>query len=397
MIKASKLMVAVFVAAAGLPAQASQITTTPVVVKHVLTADYLRGPALDTALSPTELAPYLSWASTSFQLNPAVRAAGIRVMYYTDPFRQNPTNAMYTNDETTYAHACDGSRIKSLSYKDMYLMDPSSPSLRALYRQHIASRSASVQWDAFFVDDANSLYDLSDTPCGYTSDSFRAASKKLIEGIHVPVIYNGLQIDKERELNMVPNVIGGMEEGCYASAVSRPKIWDKYWTQIENTEIEMTEDKKLFFCYGVDTSDAASAIDGRTYTYASFLLTYSTKWSVLWELYSTPSRFRVEPESKLVALDPLIPTPTDISGLKLLTGVYGREYRKCYIGGAAVGACAVVVNPDRQNSHDYPYSGKYQHTLALTGGGVLDGGSVSTLGSTPPDVLAPLSAVIVFR
>lgn len=390
-------MVAVLAATVGFAAQASPAATPAAVVEHVLTADYLRGAALDTALPPTALAQHLSWASSSFQLNPAVRAAGIRVMYYTDPFRQNPTNAMYTNDETTYAHACDGSRIKSLSYRDMYLMDPSSPSLRALYKQHIASRSASVLWDAFFVDDANSLYDLSNTPCGYTPDSFLAASKKLIEEVHVPVIYNGLQIDKERELNKAPNVIGGMEEGCYASAVSRPKIWDKYWIQIENTEIEMTEDKKFFFCYGVDTSDAASAIDGRIYTYASFLLTYSTKWSVLWELYSTPSRFRVEPESEVVALDPVIPTPTDISGLKLSSGVYGREYRKCYIGGAAVGACAVVVNPDRQNSHDFPYSGKYQHTLALTGGGVLDGGSVSTSGPSPPAVLAPLAAVIVFR
>ena len=98
-----------------------------------------------------------------------------------------------------------------------------------------------------------------------------------------------------------------------------------------------------------------------------------------------------------MALDPVVSTPADISGLKLDSGVYGREYRHCYIWGSAVGGCAAVVNPDRNEAHKYPYGDKYKHTIVLSGDGVLDGGAIATDGPPPPDTLPPLGAVIVFR
>jgi hypothetical protein len=54
------------------------------------------------------------------------------------------------------------------------------------------------------------------------------------------------------------------------------------------------------------------------------------------------------------------------------------------------------VNADLHNAHPYPYGTKYGHTLVLSGGGILDGGTVSTQGPAPPSMMQPLSGVIAF-
>lgn len=363
---------------------------------HVLTADYLGGPE-NTALPATVVAPWVTWTETSWQYDPEAVAAGIKTMYYTNPNRINDTNPMRSADESVYAHDCSGNRLASLHYEHMYLADPASPALRAKFQWVIRSRSANRHWDAFFVDDANTMVGLSGLPCNYDPEAWLAAEKQLIASVDVPIVYNGLENNATRALNDVPNVIGGMEEGCYSGSVRFPKMWDRYWTQIENTEIAMARDGKLFFCYGKDTTDASRSVDGRIYTYASFLLTYTPDKSILWEYYSTASKFRVEPETKLVALNPVVPTPLDISALQQPSGVYGREYQSCYLAGSPVGPCAAVVNPSRSQTHAYPYGNKYEHTLVLSGGGILDEGTVSTQGPPPPQTLGPLEAVIVFR
>ena len=153
---------------------------------------------------------------------------------------------------------------------------------------------------------------------------------------------------------------------------------------------------KLFVCQNVDTTTAMSAIDGRTYTYASFMLGFTPASSVLWDFYGTPTGFNVQPESQLVGLDPLIAAPANANALLTSTGVYAREFGRCYIAGSYVGACAAAVNSDPYNAHAFPLT-TYTRTLVISGSGILDGGTVSANGGPPPASLAPLSAAIVFR
>jgi hypothetical protein len=157
----------------------------------------------------------------------------------------------------------------------------------------------------------------------------------------------------------------------------------------------MAQQHKLFMCYSSNLSTASTAIAARLYVYASFLLTYDLGTSLIWEYFQTASWYTVEPESQLVALSPAVATPSTISGLRQSTGVYARKYGACYLAGRLVGACAVVVNSDNVSSHRFPFTG-YHHTLALHGGGILDGGTVATNGAAPPSNLAPISAVIAF-
>lgn len=158
----------------------------------------------------------------------------------------------------------------------------------------------------------------------------------------------------------------------------------------------MAQQGKFFICYSNDLTSASAAIAPRVYTYASYLLTYNLSTSMIWEYWGTTSGYTVEPESELVATSPVVAAPSSVSSLQTSTGAYGRRYNTCYIAAKAVGPCAVVVNPDSANSHTFPYTG-YHHTLLLSGGGVLDGGTISAAGPAPPSSLGPLTAAIAFQ
>ncbi|PZR64222.1 MAG: hypothetical protein DLM53_00360 [Candidatus Eremiobacter antarcticus] len=175
--------------------------------------------------------------------NAAVHAAGIKAMLYSDPNRQAPSDPLYTSDETTFAHDCTGSRIQG-AYQQ-YLMDPASSSLRTLWKNWIASQSVGVTWDAIFEDNANDVLYLPTLPCNYSAGSWLAAAQELNSAqAPTPIIYSGLRIDDEKELNVSPNVIGGLQEGCYSSR-DEPKAI-KYWALIENNEIAMAQQGKMF-------------------------------------------------------------------------------------------------------------------------------------------------------
>jgi hypothetical protein len=141
-------------------------------------------------------------------------------------------------------------------------------------------------------------------------------------------------------------------------------------------------------------NSASGQTDARLYALASFLLTYDPSTSVLWEQFATPSGFHVEPESQLVVLDPLTATPSSVGSLQQAGGAYGRQYGQCYLAGNFVGPCAVVVNPT-SSTLAFPFP-QYAHTLVLSGGGILDGGTVAANGPAPPQSLAPEEAAIVF-
>ncbi len=381
-------------AKSGAPTPAPSSTAVP---NHVMTADYVATNGGTTKAAST-LAPWLNWASTSWQENPDVKAAGIKAMFYTDPNRQQPGDPMYTSDETTFAHTCGGSRIKSTYITSQYLMSPASSSMRTQWKNYVAEESDGATWDAIFEDDTNDVLYTTATPCDYSAPSWLSSSQGQDSSLSpTPIIYNGLQIDDQMALNSSSNVLGGMYEGCYSDSTTYPKIWDDpYWLNMENTELAMAKAGKLFICLGRDTTSASSAVDARLYVYASFLLTWAQTSSILWESYGTSSAFNVLPEVKLVAMNPLVAAPTDVSSLKTSGGVYAREYANCYIYGTAVGACATVVNPDRYNSHSYPYGTKYKHTLTLSGSSVIDGGTVTATGAAPPTTLSALKGVVVF-
>jgi hypothetical protein len=376
-------------------------STTSTVPKHVITGAYLfSGDGVTShGRAFSAYGSTLTWAETYAGTNAS--AAGIKTIFYTNPNRTQQGDPLFTSDESTFAHTCAGSRIvQPGTSPPLYLMNPSSSDLVSLYKSYVAKQLAQQHFDAIFDDEPYDWYALSAMPCNYVASTWLNAYVNEEKAVGHPVFYNGLgnfgaNISISPDIQLNPGAIGGMGEGCYSARWNPRLAYGPYWTAFENTEIAMASQNKIFICYSNDLTKASSAIASRVYTYASFLLTYNLSTSMIWEYYETTSGYTVEPESQLVAQSPAVATPSNVSALKTSTGAYGRRYNACYIAGKSVGACAVVVNPDNASSHAFPYTG-YHHTLLLSGGGILDGGTISAAGPAPPSSLGPTSAVIAF-
>jgi len=283
-------------------------------------------------------------------------------------------------------------------------VDPSSPSMQALFARYVASIAARAPFDAISEDDAGALSayaaysPFSAMPCNYDDAAWIVGGRALNAAPTVPVLFNGLSglsghaISLSTALLSGSNVIGGDFEGCYSSA-DQPKMTGWLWGTIESTELFAASQGKAFECLETDESAAASQADARLFAYASFLLTYDPARDILWEMESTSSGFHVLPESELVALQPKVAEPAAVKSLLLAGGAYGREYKACYIRGAFVGACAVAINPSAA-SVPFPFVA-YRHSAVLAGADVLERGTISTTGAAPAR-LGPNEAAIVF-
>jgi hypothetical protein len=367
------------------------------VPKHVQTSDYFNA----TTRAPAPIAAaWLTWAETDIKESLALRPLGVKTMLYTDPNRamsgrQQPE---YTSNESTFAHDCSGARIETTTRPGQYLMDPESPALLAVWKYHADRYGKAGKFDAIFEDDANGLRYVTALPCHYNAQDWLAAIIAMQRDLGWPIIYNALSNFSDRSVSpsiaLNATAIGGMMEECYAPATSQPKSPFPHWVVTEETELQMAAAHKLFFCYGNDISPAAASIDNRLYVYASFLLTYDLSSSVLWEYYEGPTYVHIMPEAELVALQPSRSVQS-VKDLLAPSGVYTRAYGACYLAGRSVGPCVAAVNPDA-TPHALDLPG-YHHTLALSGGGVLYGGSVSVDGPAPPAQLSALSALIAFR
>lgn len=389
----------------GAPAAAPETSSVP---NHVMTGAEVAG-YKGTTVAPTRLAPYLTWAENPSEENaPSVKSAGLKISVYTNPNREYPCDGcswlypLTQQNPQVYAKDCSGNLIRvAFGTGEGFLTDPRVPLMTDLFRQEIAHAQSitAVTWDAFYEDDTDTAsYTLNGLPCNYSKSAWTAASLRQTAAQNVPIIINGLN-NGISELPFVdlPNVIGGMWEACYSypaggyygnpneGAVPLPD-----WSITENMEIALAQRGKLFWC-AAQASDSAY----RIFEYASFMLTYSQSSSLLQTDHPTPSNFPVFPETQLVATNPVVATPNDVSALQVTPEVYAREYRACYQAGQSIGPCAFVVNPGT-DSHPWPYGTKYGHTIVLRGGGVLESGSMSTNGPSPPTTLPAGSAVIAF-
>ncbi len=382
---------------------------------HILTADYFgpidasAGLSGSVTVTPQQAAPSLTWAETPPSTQAATDAAGIKTLYYTNPIRQAAGSPIYLASDA--AVDCSGNPIRDASNSTLLVQQPSA-ALGALWTQYVNGVFAQNKYDAVFADDAGPVVagSTSAAICNYTDATWDTAAAAMETQLGLPVIQNSLsdfqqingvwQPSPALSSNLTTTSIGAMEEQCYSSDSNASVIAlsGSLWLAAETSELSYSAiSPKLFICYPRNTTTASSAqgIALRNYVLASFLLTYNPASSILWDIFSTPSSYHVEPESTLVALNPAS-SPASIGSLAIGTSnVYAQEYLSCYIGGSFVGACAAIVNSDTA-AHAYPFGAKYGHALTLTGGGIKDGGTVATTGSVPTSLPAT-TGVIVFQ
>ena len=378
-------------------------------MKHILTGARVNGYE-GTTLPPSVVAPFVSWAANPApKAARAVQAAGMKVYAYINPNRVYSCpgcSSMYgdvSSSSDMTAKDCSGNPITVAKGKG-YLTDVHSPSLISTFKRAVLKiqQSAGITYDALFVDDFDDvLYTDNGKPCGFDKDDWAKASQVLLDSAGIPVIFNGL-VQGPSELALVdnPHVLGAMHEGCYGFKNQFGIKGDglttgSEWSKIENLEIAVAQKHKLFWCDGLN---ADPTMQSRLYQLGSFLLTFSTQYTLLQENYKTSSNLPVMPESQLVPMDPIQTVGSDVASLRINGALYGREYKSCYYAGNLVGPCAVVVNSDAISDFAYPYGGKYAHSLTFQNvGGIVDGGVATVNGPAPPARIAAKSAIIVFK
>ncbi len=367
---------------------------------HVLTGDYLGGTAGTHSVSWSSAAAVLSWAEVSIQDATAISAASIKTMEYVDPFEQAASDPLYSADESTFSHDCSGNRVYVPYGPGQWLMNPASSSLASLMNSWQDAQEEQGHIDAFFYDNIDDLYGVPTLPCNMTQSLWDTQNSAFIGTSGHPVVFNGYAINSDSaQLINAPNVIGAMVEECYGrkSQPTPPYTSDSFWVTNEDLELAAGAAGKLYFCYNTPTTDASESIPLREYIYASFLIGYNPSSSILWEYFWTPSGLHVFPEVKLVPMDPLVPAPSSVTALQS-GGVYVREYGECYLAGASIGRCAAVVNSSSSSSYDMPSLAQaYAHTMALSGYGALDGGTISATGPPPPSSLPPDTGVVLIQ
>jgi len=369
---------------------------------HVQTADYWAGYGGTKAVPAAVAAQALSWVETDPIGLSQIAPLGVKTIQYTDPNRAIPGQPMFPTDEDAFAHTCSGERARGggSQYRGQLLTNPHSKNLLRIWKDMVQRHNVRGTFTAVFSDNAVGAANAEDQPCGYNFDDWLRAESDLQRALGQPVIYNGLEDfynqGVAREIVLNATALGGMMENCYSQLRPEHRVNGWKWTATEETEIRMAEAGKYFFCYGNDRTPADQAYDARLYTFASFLLTYDPRTTVLWEYYGTPSRGHVMPESRVVAFDPVVPDVSSIDQLRTPGGAYARAYKHCYIGGRSVGPCAAAVNPDPDAAHDANLRG-YNHTLSLVGSGVFDGGTIQINGAAPPSALAPLQGIVAFK
>jgi hypothetical protein len=388
-------------------------TSTPApttgVPKHVQTAEYLYT-STETSHGPSYYAPYLSWAYTMYNQMSAAQAAGLKTVLYSSPVMPNYNTYEYNDLNGTYASArattCSGTVITTYNGNGR-LSDPTKSSAAAYYQNvvghyeslaKLANPGSTHPWDLIFVDNDGPLYGASATPCNYSPTTWGTYQDNALATTGQKFILNSLSVADSNVSTYVQRlrgsaVTGGEFEECFMTG-----LWASEGdAQLQTIALLKSQGKPGgagFWCYADNTSaSAASSIPLRLYIYASFLLTYDVNYSVFQESFTTPSTFKVMPETGFVPMNP-VTTPGSVSGLLTSTGAYLREYNNCYYRGSSIGRCEIVVNPSTTSSVAVPNPWGLHHSMLLSGAGVLDGGTVSFAGAVP-STMGPKSGLIL--
>lgn len=399
----------------GVTATAPPITTDATatyssVPTHVQTGEYLTT-STEVASNPTKYAPYLTYAYAALGRLGATQAAGIKTVLYTSPIM--PSTSLYELKSLRYtfpadeAKTCSGSTVTTYGGAGL-LSDPAKAAAYRSYFQNMINHYTSVAksanpgyaqpWNYFFIDNDGPLYKTSATPCDYSVSTWTSGEDAAMTASGQKFILNGLSVAPSSVSTYVnrlapSSVSGGEFELCFRTAL---------WSSEENSQLQtvalLKREGKMhgpgWWCYVNNTSSyGSSSIPLRQYAYASFLLTYDPNYSVFQESFSTPSTFKVFPETGFVPLQP-VSVPASITRLLTSTGAYEQRYNACYYRGRSLGHCEVIVNPSTSSYVSVPNPWGLHHSMVLSGNGVLDGGTASFTGGVPSR-MAPKSGLIL--
>ena len=288
---------------------------------------------------------------------------------------------------------------------DTYYGNPASSELAAQTNASMQSVISAGHLDIAWFDDTMMLEDeyANQWNCsaaqtvGYSPQSYRSTMQSFQDAMARPVLMEGVcngdgstsslgsgNASDPAAITTIAqssNTIGAMCESFAEGwqSTTGGKAIPPGWQSRENTALQVQSYGKTFVAWPYYGEFPGDAIDQRGFYYASFMLIYDPKLSMMkfngWGV-GPQSGVDVEPEGLIVPLDPIKSATFGAGNIDALKvgGVYVREFKSCFVAGSLVGPCATVVNPDPSAAYPLPtLSQTYKHALTLSGYGSFSG------------------------
>jgi hypothetical protein len=284
----------------------------------------------------------------------------------------------------------------------VWQMNPSSPGVESWWLRYL--RDNANNYDDYYVDDdAPNLVDATYFPSGggcapwpsycYTTEEL-ADNADLAKGradfVNAMNHEDGSPMYFFSNGGILPYLpytnrfLGESCEGCIAND-RYPVVPNNYVHELnEMATLNAAQRDTVLISKGHWVVGSAEQNIQRLVTTAIAWLGQSEGHTVVMEnVEDTTRNLAVWPEEMIYPSSPLESMSGDASGLAVTSGVYRREFARCYLKGIFFGQCAAILN-----ANGFPVTVKsawlrqsYHHEITLQGGDVLSGGLVKLLGA----------------
>ena len=324
----------------------------------------------------------------------------------------NETWFVHEAGYSDFAHRVQGSYTQNCNgtteTTPVYLMDDANPAVISFFESYI--QSIGDAWDAYFMDDTSGRvltqaygpgggFCTNNPPDNYCTttqeyptdasvvaahDAF-ASGMNHVNGTPMKFLMNGVGFSGStvENLNILQGnsqYIGAICEDCVISANAyRPTAYANVLTAMAQIDaipgaafVELNT--------GYEPSGSDEELDQRIVTTAVAWLGYSPGQTIVFaNLEDNTDTLAVWPEESIVPTEPVESMTSSASDIAAAPGVYVREFAQCYDAGVAIGQCAAVLNSTASavTVQASWLKQKYTHILALTGGDVSSGGTMS--------------------
>lgn len=328
----------------------------------------------------------------------------------------------------TYSQSCNGATIQI----PVYLANEASPNTAAYYANYL--RAKGDKWDDYFMDDTSSrvLYQTYGPGGGFcqdvlpshhctttqeypTDDALLQAHESFVGGLthnngtQMQMFFNGVSFTGQTPYNLnlmtmgAGKFVGAVCENCVVNAGTvRPTMFASVLNAMAQID-QIPNAAFIELSTGYSPAGSAAQVTQRLITTAMAWLGYSEGHTVVFpNLEDNTQNLAVWPEDMLYPSSPVQSMTNGAADIAVTTGVYRREFAACSNNRAAIGPCAAIVNATSSNViiSSAWLTQTYGHVVALSGGDILSGGSVSLSSTTfSPNVtiLAPGAGVLLVQ
>ncbi len=197
--------------------------------------------------------------------------------------------------------------------------------------------------------------------------------------------FDGKQISTSIQLmSATSRFVAGVCEGC---AISNGRVQSSNYSRVLNTMNAVNTTPGAFILHSTDSAPSGSSTEifERLVTTGLVWLGYSEGHTIAWpDLEDATTNLAAWPEDLLYPSSPVQTMVSGANDLQVASGVWRREFKTCYQASVPFGRCAAIVNSTgsavvvRQSW----FSQSYGHTILITGGDKLSGGTANITGGS---------------